>query len=160
MEVYSLLDRDLPGEEGTEVAINTGEASVAQTLPSEKAVCDQGQTITGHLHWHVNQSLPSMSIQHYPIVLASDSPFVLQSVTREAWQRHNEFESLKQQLSCKNGQELLYDLPSELAGRIIDDSEQVRTKQPPPAITSQREQGLTRGLRPVCVRSRDRGMVL
>ena len=61
---------------------------------------------------------------------------MLPSLTRGASQCHgNAFESLKQQLSCKSGQKLLYDLLSELAGGVVDDLEQVRTKLPLPVVT-------------------------
>ena len=57
---------------------------------------------------------------------------MLPSVTQGASQcLSNVFDTLKHRLSCKSGQESLYNLPSELAGRVIDDLEQVRTKQPP-----------------------------
>ena len=62
---------------------------------------------------------------------------MLPPVTRRASQCHdNFFEFLEHQLSCKSGQESLYDLPSELAGRVIDYLEQVRAKQPPPVGTN------------------------
>ena len=59
------------------------------------------------------------------------------SVTRGASQCHgNVFDPLKHQLSCKGGQKSLYDLTSELTGRVIDDLEQVRTNRPPLVATN------------------------
>ena len=78
-----------------------------------------------------------MFIQDQAIILASEPP-VLPPVTWRVSPCHDNFsEFLEHQLSCKSGQESLYDLPSELAGGVIDYLEQVRAKQPPSVITNQ-----------------------